>query len=325
VVSAQCKQHIVEIMGESTSAVNRLLREIAIAQSKVESVVETPISQFFENGFRREIDKHSQLWKPQNKNNRDKILKEFHQRFQADSEKVLEEWIQEVVLQDFLEEEQNLLDCKIHALTQNFQKMAESVDVETGTHLSQQFKMSLQRRIPNFSVKSQTQSDTPNWQFWNTGIGGGVGLGTGGLFAGGVAAAVSSVAFFPVVLTGASIAGIAMAGAALGTSIGAALGFFGASDPEQIRQEVLEKGLSEFLTEINQKKLRSTIQQFIDESFCQQVKTMNDMTNEYLEILSSLLVEREKSAHLKSVQIEAENIFPEDFKNRLQLIKFQIK
>ncbi len=230
--------------------------------------------------------------------------------------------VTEVIIQGCMASTLMPLDDTIYKLARDFKKNIKSIDQKTNAQLSKQFGLSMQRSLPNFQIGSQAKSD--DWQAWSTGIGGGIGLGAGTLLAGGAAIAVSSIAFFPVVLTGAAVAGITAAGAAVGTSIGAALGFFNAPNQDEVRKEVLESGLKIFLAESKRNELEDSIQKFIEECFDQRLTTINGITQKYLKILDSLLVDEEKKAHLKASQIEEQQSLCAVYQEQLKAIQKQI-
>jgi uncharacterized tellurite resistance protein B-like protein/GTPase SAR1 family protein len=316
-LSADCKQHIIELMGEGVSQLGKLSEVIKQAQAETDKSIDAPLEIFFNQTLREKITLKSDSWSLESEHDRNKILKSFHHKFQADTSAILEEWIEVEIFQGCMATFLTSLDSKIYGLAQNLQRNIESIDQETGAQFSQQFTLSLQRSLPNFQINSQAKSD--DGQFWSTGIGGGIGLGAGGLLAGGVAIAVSSVAFFPVVLTGAAITGIAVAGAAVGTSIGTALGFFSAPNQEEIRKEVLQDGLKTF-NKATQEKLEESIQQFIRESFEQRHLAVDDVINGYLETLNSVLMEHEKSEKSTVNQVDSEQAWGATLHSRLQVL-----
>jgi hypothetical protein len=322
VLSIEGKRHIVELMGEASISPAKLSGDIRQAQSETESSIEISFKDFFGKTFHHKITEKSNSWELGDERNRNKILKSFHHKLQADTSAILEEWMETEIRHNCMAKPLALLDQSIYSLAQNCQQNIKSVDQETGAQLSQQFGFSLQQRLPNFQISSQEKSD--DQQFWSTGIGGGIGLGGGGLLAGGVAIAVSSVAFFPVVLTGAAITGIAVAGAAVGTSIGTALGFFSAPSQEEIRKEVLQDGLKHFRDNAMQKNIEELIFQFVRESFEERYPMVDNVISEYLEALNSVLVNREKSEKLTVSQVEVEQSWGDTLNSRLQILSEQL-
>jgi predicted GTPase/uncharacterized tellurite resistance protein B-like protein len=301
-LSIESKRRIIELMGEGGSRSAKLSEEIKQYQAEAIKSIDTPLKQFFNQTFREKITQKSVSWSLESENDRNKIVKAFHHKSQMDAAATFDEWLNTVIVQDCMASALKLLEPSIVTLARDFQKSIDSIDEETGAQLSQQFGRSLQNRLPNCQIGSQAKSD--DVQFWSTGIGGGIGLGAGSVLAGGVALAVSSIAFFPVVLTGAAVAGVAAAGAAVGTSIGAALGFFSAPNQEDIRKEVLESILKEFLTKSRYNSVRESIKQFFEAEFEQRIIAINGVTHEYLETLNSLLVKSQKASLLKESEIE---------------------
>lgn len=322
-LSDNFENHQSLLLGKITlSAECKLSEEVERSKHGTASSIDSPLKNFFAQTFRQKISAKAESWKSKEKNDRKKILKEFHSQFQADATAILEKWLQEVIIQGCMAPALKPLDNVIYELAGDFQRTIESIDQETNAQLSQQFGLSMQRSLPNFQISSQAKSD--DWQAWSTGIGGGIGLGAGGLLAGGAAIAVSSIAFFPVVLTGAAVAGIAVAGAAIGTSIGATLGFFNAPNQDEVRKEVLESGLKIFLAESRRNELKDSIQQFVEECFDQRLTIINGITQEYLKILDSLLVKHEETTHAKASQIEEQQSWCAVSQKQLQLIQGQL-
>ncbi|MDX2099182.1 MAG: hypothetical protein SFW36_15500, partial [Leptolyngbyaceae cyanobacterium bins.59] len=208
------------------------------------------------------------------------------------------------ILQKTLAPTLKAIDSNIYSKVCQFQKNAEAIDQGTGSQLATQFSLSINQVAPQFQFNTTGNSD--QWEtVWDVGIGGISGLGGGGLLAGGLAFAVSSIAFFPVVLTGGAIVGIAAAGAALGTAIGGAIGFFSTPDQEGIKQEVITEGFKQFYAQDGANQLIRAIDTLVRSLFDQRLTTIQTITRQYLELLNSLLSDSE-AAHARTVSEVAE-------------------
>jgi Dynamin family len=322
VLSIESKRHIIGLVGEAGSLSAKFHEEIRQAKSETESLIKISIGDLFERTLCQRISEKSNSWNLEDECDRNKILKSFHHKFQADASAILDEWMETEIRQNCMAKSLNLLDRGINELAQNFQQNIESVGQETGSQVSQQFGLSLQRRLPNFQISSQEKSDDK--QFWSAGIAGGIGLGGGGLLAGVGAIAVSSIAFFPVILTGATITGIAVAGAAIGTSIGTALGFFSAPNQEEIRKEVLRDGLKNLRDNAMRKKIEESIEKFVIESFEQSHINIKGVINDYLKALDSELIRHEESEKRTSIQVEVEQAWGDASNSRIQILSGRI-
>lgn len=159
---------------------------------------------------------------------------------------------------------------------------------------------------------------------WDIGIGGISGLGGGGLLAGGVALAVSSIAFFPLVLTTGAIVGIAAAGAALGTAVGGAIGFFTPPDQDVIRREVIEEGFKQFHVQNGTAQLMKSIDALVECLFEQRLKTIEAVTRQYIALLDSLLSDSETAHDLTLSEVEAKRQWHQTQQDQLIALQARI-
>ncbi len=81
-------------MGEGSSLLGKLCQVLERATRQTVSSIDSPLKDFFAQTFRQKISAKAEFWKSKEKNDRKKILKEFHGKFQADATAILEEWLQ---------------------------------------------------------------------------------------------------------------------------------------------------------------------------------------------------------------------------------------
>ncbi|MGV0029361.1 hypothetical protein [Phormidesmis priestleyi] len=290
-----------EKLGEASGCLGNLQRQIQLSSDKTLSEVLDLSSSFVKKDLPKRISEEAKNWKSQ-QTKKSEVIKEFSEKFQVESQCIIEEWIQETILQKTLSTTLKSLDLNIYKVIHHFQKSAAFIDQGTGSQLVSQLNSRVEEAAPQFKFNSSTDADVDIWDtIWKSGIGGGVGLGAGGVVAGGVALAVTSIAFVPVVLTGAAIAGIAVGGAALGTAIGGAFGFFTPPNQDEIRKEVLDKGWQQFATQDLENQLMISTKSLVQDLFNQRLKTTQDVTKQYMALLNSLLVDSE-TAHALTLE-----------------------
>jgi len=236
-------------------------------------------------------DEKSASWNS-NQGSTNKILKEFGDKFQSDLSDAIGEWTQTTVIQETLTPTLKAIDLNIQSKIYQFRKSAEEIDQETGSQLAMQLDLSIDQVAPQFKFEAAAGSDA--WEAaWDIGLGSISGLGAGGLLVGGIALAVSSIAFFPLVLTGGAIAGIAAGGAALGTAVGGLLGFLTPPDQEAIKREVIEEGFKQFHAQDGTGQLMKSLDTLVESVFDQRLETIQAVTRQYMALLNSLLIDSE--------------------------------
>jgi len=315
VFSEESKQQILIKLGEASGYVGKLQDEINLAREQKLKKIPHLLSKY-ETQLRNDIFDRAQSW-TSTQTEESKLLNEFSEKFSADLLDIIAQWTQKTVSPDLLKS----TDSKIYETIYYFQTSAESIDQGTGSQLGSQLSLSFNKVAPQFKFNSsETSSD---WVFWNTGIGSSIGLGAGSVLLGGAAFAVSSIAFFPIILTGGAIAGIAAGGAALGTAIGGVIGFLSPPDPEKIKQKVLEKGLAQYFQEGNQKPLIDVISSIIENEFNQRRKMFNDVAEQYISLLDTLLIDCKAKHALTQAEAAIEQQWCEQ--QQSQLDSFQLK
>jgi len=314
VFSEESKQQILTKLGEASGYLGKLQDEISLVREQKLTEI-TKILSKYKTQLRDDLSIKAQSW-TSTQTEESTLLKEFSEKFSTDLLDVIVQWTQKIVSPSL-----KSMDSKIHQTIYHFQTSAESIDQGTGSQLVSQLSLSFNKVAPQF--KFNTSETSGDWVFWNTGIGSGIGLGAGSVLLGGAALAVSSIAFFPVILTGGAIAGIAAGGAALGTAIGGVIGFLSPPDPEKIKQEVLEKGLTQYFQEGNQKPLIDVISSVIENEFNQRWKMFNDVAEQYISLLDTLLVDCTTKQALTQAEAAIEQQWCEQQQN--QLNSFQLK
>jgi GTPase Era involved in 16S rRNA processing len=303
-VSIAARQSILEQLGESSGRFAKLQEQIQCSRDeKLPEVLQISKSSL-KKDFEEQITKKSRSWHS-TQEEKSKIVKEFAEKFQADSHAIVKDWVQKIIVEATLSTALKAIDLSISEMVQHFRKSVTSIDQETGSQLVHQLDLSIERVAPEFKFNSSTNPDDDFFEtLWNTGIGGGIGLGAGGVFAGGVAFAVTSIAFFPVVLSGAAIAGIAAGGAALGTAIGGTLGFFAPPDQDAIRKEILNKGFKQLIDQNLERQWIDAIETLTNDLFEQKFKAAQEVTNQYITLLNSLLEDSASSYKLTVKEAE---------------------
>jgi uncharacterized tellurite resistance protein B-like protein/signal recognition particle receptor subunit beta len=249
-----------------------------------------------------------------------KVTTEFGDKFQSALSDAIGEWTQNAVIQEMLTATLKTIDSNIHSKIYQFQKSAEAIDQGTGSQLAAQLNLSLNQVAPQFKFNAAVGSD--NWDAaWDIGIGSISGLGGGGLLAGGAALAVSSVAFFPLVLTGGAIIGIAAAGAALGTAIGGVIGFFTPPDQEAIRQAVVKEGFQQFYAQDGTGQLMRSLDALVKSLFDQRLVTIQTVTRQYMALLNALLIDSQTAHTLTLAETAAEQQWYQE--QHSKLVTFQ--
>lgn len=300
-ISDAARQDILNKIGEASGYLANLQTLIrSTSQQKRNAVKQLQVKEHLET----QIAQKSASWVSEQKT-KGKILTEFGDRFQADLSSLIEEWTQTTVIRETLAATLKAIDFNIQSKIYQFQKGAEAIDQGTGSQIAMQLDLSINQVAPQFKFNPATGSD--EWQtVWDVGIGGISGLGGGAFLAGAVAMAVSSIAFFPLVLTGGAIVGIAAAGAAAGTAIGGAIGFFTPPDQDAIKREVIEQGFKQFHEQDGIGKLMSSLDMLIKSLFDQRLESIQAVTHQYMSLLNSLLVDSETSHTLTVNEVAAE-------------------
>ncbi|MGI0486410.1 dynamin family protein [Pantanalinema rosaneae CENA516] len=290
-ISNAAKQDILSKIGEASGYLANLHTLIqSTSEQKRDTVRSLEIKPYLEKC----IEQKSSSWSSK-QSDKSKVSKEFFEKFQSDLSDAISEWTQTTVIQDTLASSLQAIDSNIQSKIYQFQKSAESIDKGVGSQLASQLVLTINQVAPQFNFKADGNSD--DWSTaWNIGIGGISGLGGGGLLAGGVALAVSSIAFFPVVLTGGAIVGLAAAGAALGSAIGGTIGFFTPADQEAIRKEIVEEGFKQFQAQDGMAQLTNALDELVNNLFNQRLTTIQAVTRQYIGLLNSLLTDSE-AAH----------------------------
>jgi uncharacterized tellurite resistance protein B-like protein/predicted GTPase/gas vesicle protein len=300
-ISTAAQQDILSKIGEASGYLANLRTLIrSTCEQKRNAVQSLQIKPHLEKSIRRT----SSAWVSEQKST-NKILKEFGDKFQSDLSDAINEWAQTVVIQETLTETLKSIDSHIQSKIQQFQKSAETIDQGTGSQLAMQLDLSIRQIAPQFQFKAAAGSDA--WEAaWDIGIGGISGLGSGGLLAGGVALAVSTIAFFPLVLTAGTIVGIAAAGAALGTAVGGAIGFFTPPDQDAIKQEVIEEGLKQFYDQQGIAQLMQSSDTLVKSLFNQRLETIQAVTRQYIALLDALLNDSATAHKLTLNEVDVE-------------------
>jgi uncharacterized tellurite resistance protein B-like protein/predicted GTPase len=323
-LSEASKQSILEKLGEASGYLGNLQRQIQLLSDKKLSEVLDLSSSFVKEDLLKRMSEEAKNWKSQ-QTKKSEIIKEFSEKLQAESQSMIEEWTQEIILQKTLSTTLKSLDLNICKVIHHFQKSAKFIDQGTGSQLVSQLNSRIEQVAPQFKFNPSTEAGVDAWEtFWKSGIGGGVGLGAGGVVAGGVAFAVTSIAFFPVVLTGAAIAGIAVAGAALGTAIGGAFGFFTPPNQDEIRKEVLDTGLQQFTAQNLESQLATSIESLVQGLFNQRLQTIEGVTKLYMTLLNSLLVASETAHALTLEETETKKCSNAKYLSKLEAFRSEL-
>jgi tellurite resistance protein len=199
VLSEESKQQILAKLGEASGFNGKLQDEIRLAQEQQLKRITNKLPEYGTQ-LQSAISTKAQSW-TSTQTDESRLLKEFSEKFSADLLDLLVQGTQELTSSSL-----KSIDSKILQTIYHFQASAESIDQGTGSQLVSQLNLSLNKVAPQ--LKFNTSETSTDWQFWNTGLGSGIGLSAGGVLLGGAALAVSSIAFFPVVLTGGAIAGM---------------------------------------------------------------------------------------------------------------------
>ena len=189
------------------------------------------------NGIEDRISKKSAYWKS-DWDDKENILKDFSNQFLDDLSSDFNNWIEEEVKKQILIPAINAFDEIAREALDSIYESLQSIDLISGSSLSQQFSLSLS----NFGVDIQFDSSLdPNsieeeddwFGFLKT-------MGGGGLFVGGLA--FLGVGFIPLMLAS--------------VTTGAVLGWLFGNDSEdiviQMKQQVYDKGFEKFFESIDQ-------------------------------------------------------------------------
>ncbi len=313
-ISNAAKQDIVNKIGEASGYLANLQTLLRLtSEQKRDTVKHLEIKQHLKNY----IGEKSASWSSEQRS-KNKVLKEFGDKFQSDLSDAISEWTQTTVIQETLTSTLKAIDSNIQSKIYQFQKSAEAIDQKTGSHLAMQFDLSIDQVAPQFKFEAAAGSD--KWEAArDIGLGSISGLGGGGLLVGGIALAVSSIAFFPLVLTGGAIAGIAAGGAALGTAIGGAIGFLTPPDQEAIKREVIEEGFKQFHSQDGTGQVMKSLDELVAKLFDKRLETIQAVTRQYMALLNSLLIDSETVHTLNEVAAERQWYQEQHFK----LVVFQ--
>ena len=317
-ISNAAKQDILNKMGEASGYLANLQALIrSTSEQKRDVVQQLQINQHLKD----HINQESISWISEQRE-KSKIVTEFGDKFQSDLFDAIDKWTEVSVKQEMLASTLQVIDSNIQSRIDQFRKTAEAIDQKTGSQIAMQLNMSIDQVAPQFKFNAAAGLD--DWDTArNIGIGSITGLGGAGLLAGGAALAVSSVAFFPIVLTGGAIVGIAAGGAALGTAIGGAVGFFTSLDQESIKREVIEEGFQQFYAQGGTGQLMSSLDALVENSFDQRLATIQAVTRQYMALLNSLLVNAESAHTLKLNEVAAEQQWYQE--QHSKLVVFQAR
>lgn len=293
-LSVAARQEVLEKLGEASGYFGQLQQQIQDAIDAKLPEVRSRASTLLKRHLEQRIAEKAKAWSSE-QTEKSKILKEFSEKFQIDSQAIVEEWVEEIIIEKTLSTSLKSINTNLVEMIRNFQKDAASIDQATGSLLVRQLNLSVKQVSPEFQLDFSTNDDDFFDTLFRSGIGGGIGLGTGGILAGGAAFAVTSIAFFPVVLTGAAIAGIAVGGAALGTAIGGVLGFFTPHDKDALREEALQKGFEQIAAQNIEIQWINAIESLTRNLFNEKLKFAQEVTDQYVALLNSLLVRSEVS------------------------------
>ncbi|MBE9009566.1 dynamin family protein [Pseudanabaenaceae cyanobacterium LEGE 13415] len=296
-LSVAAKLDILEKLGEASGYCGRLQAQIQTEISTKLPEVRSRASNSLGKDLEQRITEEARSWSS-TETEKSKIIKDFSERFQADTQKIAEAWTKEIIVEQILSSSIKSINANLYEMIHQFQESAESIDKGTGSQLVRQLSLNVERVAPGFKLNVATEDVDLFDTLFRSGIGGGIGLGAGGVLAGGAALAVTSIAFFPVVLTGAAIAGIAVGGAALGTAISSALGFFTPPDQDDIKKEVLQKGFEQFKTQNLESQWIAAIEKLTQNLFEQRLQIARIVTDRYITSLNSLLSESDANSSL---------------------------
>jgi Dynamin family len=250
-----------------------------------------------------ELDSKSEAWITK-KTNQVEITRDFSSNLQADASETIERWWKEDIFQAEIQDRLQEIDLCIRKAQESIRDSScfldKKIDGITEHYFSENSQQSLSSNM-DMSVRHGEQANCLDAMF-----GGSLGLGTGGVLAGGAALAVSSIAFFPVILTGASILGITAAGAAIGSSVGALFGLCPSLDIEKIRGDVLYDGIQQILSEENYQNLEQSIEAKILSLYEPRVEYIRSFCRAHIENLDTLISSRAEVLKLDRIEVSNE-------------------
>lgn len=320
-ISVETRRQLIETIGEASGLFSALENKIKQLQSEFDCDLQSSVHHFLQTGFVNEIWNKANSWETCDQINRDRLVKSFRYCFERDSEMILQNWVQEMILEDvFSGGRLKSLDQSICELTSSLEEIAVRIDENMHTNFVQQFRITSQDRLPNLALKSYTFEED-FWQGWSAVLGGGIGLGAGGVIGAGVAAGVTAIAAIPIALpialTGAAVAGVA--GIA-----GATIGFFSAADADAIKKEILEERIKNVLSDKTRAIICDSIHSVVISLFEERSTMMSHISSEYLMMLNSRFDEHEQSSHCLAEERDVYQEWYKNFQNQFQILKAQI-
>lgn len=271
-LSEQNKQEIFDCIGEATG---RDVKINLLVNSLVEETMEN-VSQSWDEwveGLVERLTVKSETWTSKEEE-KGKVMRDYAQQFAKDFSQDFQSHFESKIISDYLEEYVTLLDEEISVHLEAIKNNIESLDLEIGSNLVEQFSLSIanvkQDINLNLSLSKEDSDSGAGWLGWGSGalVAGLLSFFTGGLF-------------LPIALGG--VAG----------------GFLGAFFDDDPKQKVLEKGfekIGESFQDIYDKVCDKIISIFRD-----RLEVFSEITKQSIAICEQL-IEQNEVAHAKVLQ-----------------------
>lgn len=269
-LSKENKQQIFDCIGEATG---RDVKMRLLMNPLLEETMEN-VSQSWNNWRQHLLErltKKSENW-TSSQEDKEKKMNDYAQKFAQDLAKDFQEYFESKIMSEYLEDYLDLLDEETNKHIEAIKNNLESLDLEIGSNLVNQFSLSIVNVKQDINLNlSLSQQDTEG----------------GGWFGGFMGGAIVAG------LLAALIPGGILINMALGGIIGS---FFGGDDP---KQKILEKGWEKFLESSD--NIYDQVYEKIISIFDDRFETFQEIIEQAIAICEQL-IEQNELVHQKSLQ-----------------------
>lgn len=304
-LSEQEKQQIVEQIGEASG------RDVKIrisAEELIDQAIEEATLSF--NQWIEELEdkiyRNSQLWQAQN-NHKKKLSIEYANQFERSLFAELNNWIEQELSISILHKYVNILDQQIHQELSAIQQNIQKFDTRTGLNLSTQFNLSLS--TVGFD-KNLTPVDVSDEHINNFAL-------FDGLRAGG------TIATALLAFTGVGLVPIALVGGTAALVSGFLFGEDSELVKEQIKQQVIEQGITKFEASIEE--IFKSICEKIELVFLNRVQAASQIIEQAILVAEELLKRQEKCYEEQQEQYQHIKFWISQKKQKIEEVKSSIE
>lgn len=281
-ITEEDKQNIIEQIGEASG---RDIRIKLLADQLIEQSCEQAAEFWNEwaEGLGDRIARKSEHWSSE-QNQKEKLFQDYANQFIRDITAELTTWVEKKIRGTILQPKVETLDNEICQEIEVIQRSLQTLDLKTGSNLSNQLELSFSGVGINMNIPSSLGSDITD--------AGGIGffgsLGAGGLVAGALLA-----------FTGIGLIPIALAGGASALGLGWLFGENQYEIQAQIKQSVFTQGFQKFNESAEQ--IFDKVCEHITLAFNHRVEAASGVIKQAI-LLSENLIEQQEKAHKETLE-----------------------